>query len=219
MLRMRLQCVLCARGPGRPNHGGIAGPEPDSHLRCRVGLGSAPNDCDDQDPFDQSNGLSPEAFAGGRPDLNGLRVRVPGLPERYLVDHGYCGRSRTQRPVPDEDAIQEDTGVGRIPLALGRRRRGVGPPGQLQPNLFRQRRYEASGHQPRGDGQVPLQPKAALQHAPLLLKNIIDGWASVGREHTAMCNTEASLPPCHPCAGPPRRTRPTGLGDGGADRP
>jgi hypothetical protein len=41
------------------------------------------------EPMQLSIGLSATSFQAPRPDLNGLRVKLPGRPEIYLVDQGY----------------------------------------------------------------------------------------------------------------------------------
>ena len=40
-------------------------------------------------------GLAPQAFGSPRPDLNGLRVKLPNAPAIYLIDQGY------RRWIPD----------------------------------------------------------------------------------------------------------------------
>ncbi|GAP94186.1 hypothetical protein [Leptolyngbya sp. NIES-2104] len=41
------------------------------------------------EPMALTVGLSPASFQAPRPDLNGLRVKLPGQPEIYLIDQGY----------------------------------------------------------------------------------------------------------------------------------
>lgn len=41
------------------------------------------------EPMVLSVGMTPASFLAPRPDLNGLRVKLPGRPEIYLIDQGY----------------------------------------------------------------------------------------------------------------------------------
>lgn len=71
-------------------------------------------------PINLAVGGNPAAFGQPRPDLDGLRVKVPGDDAIYLMDNGY------RRHIPnvptynnlfrDWNSIHEDTGVGEIPV-------------------------------------------------------------------------------------------------------
>jgi hypothetical protein len=85
-------------------------------------------------------GVSPEAFGAPRPEFNGLRIKVPGQPEIYLVEEGY--RRWIPNPttynnlIRDWNGIREDAGVADIPRGVDIAPGAVLAKGSTAPSYF-----------------------------------------------------------------------------------